>query len=93
MSTDNFVLLLEGTGLRQVLGQDGIEGKKTKSNHIMEMADVLGIEAGRVSIVEEIRGVMESHGITVDARHVLLLADTMTFTGKILGNTRHGLVK
>lgn len=59
----------------------------------MEMADVLGIEAGRVSIVEEIRGVMESHGITVDARHVLLLADTMTFTGKILGNTRHGLVK
>ena len=36
---------------------------------------------------------MESHGITVDIRHILLLADTMTFTGKILGNTRHGLIK
>jgi len=36
---------------------------------------------------------MASHGITVDKRHIYLLSDTMTFTGKILGNTRHGLNK
>ena len=59
----------------------------------MEMRDVLGIEAGRQSIADEIIGVMEGHGITVDIRHILLLADTMTFTGRILGNTRHGLIK
>ena len=57
------------------------------------MAEVLGIEAGRASIADEISNVMECHGITVDKRHILLLADTMTFTGKILGNTRHGLNK
>ena len=59
----------------------------------MEMANVLGIEAGRQSIVDEILTVMESHGITVNKRHILLLADTMTFSGKVLGNTRHGLTK
>jgi len=59
----------------------------------MEMREVLGIEAGRQSIIDEISGVMASHGITVDKRHIYLLSDTMTYTGKILGNTRHGLNK
>jgi DNA-directed RNA polymerase III subunit RPC1 len=59
----------------------------------MEMISVLGVEAGRKSIIDEISGVMECHGITVDKRHIYLLSDTMTFTGKILGNTRHGLNK
>ena len=59
----------------------------------MEMREVLGIEAGRLSIIQEISGVMESHGITVDKRHIYLLSDTMSYTGKILGNTRHGLNK
>ena len=82
-----------GTGLLQVMTSSGIEGTKTKSNHIMETMSVLGIEAGRHSIAQEIIGVMEGHGITVDIRHILLLSDTMTFTGRILGNTRHGLVR
>ena len=59
----------------------------------METREVLGVEAGRLAIIQEISGVMESHGITVDKRHIYLLSDTMTFTGKILGNTRHGLNK
>ena len=87
------MILLEGTGLKRVISSPGVMGTKTKSNHLMEVSEVLGIEAGRSSIIEEINGVMGSHGITVDIRHILLLADTMTFTGKVLGNTRHGLIK
>ena len=90
---DKYILLLEGTGLKYVMTSTGVRGTTAKTNHIIEMMQVLGIEAGRQSIVNEISGVMESHGITVDKRHILLLADTMTYTGRILGNTRHGLVK
>lgn len=40
-------LLVEGYGLLQCMNTDGVVGTQTKSNHIMEMATVLGIEAAR----------------------------------------------
>lgn len=40
-------LLVEGYGLRQCMNTDGVIGTQTKSNHIMEMREVLGIEAAR----------------------------------------------
>jgi len=43
-------LLVEGYGLLEVMTTDGIIGKDTTSNHIMEVAQVLGIEAARYAI-------------------------------------------
>jgi DNA-directed RNA polymerase III subunit RPC1 len=40
-------LLVEGYGLRKCMNTDGVIGIQTKSNHIMEMKEVLGIEAAR----------------------------------------------
>ena len=36
---------------------------------------------------------MENHGLSVDHRHIMLLADLMTTRGQVLGITRHGLSK
>ena len=58
---------------------DGIVGTKTCSNHIMEVEKVLGIEAARQSIIDQIQYTMGKHGMTIDGRHVMLLADEMTF--------------
>ena len=44
---------------------------------------VLGIEAARKSIVAEIVETMAAHGIQLDVRHVLLLADLMTYRGEV----------
>lgn len=63
-------LLIEGTGLRQVMNTPGIEFKKTKTNHIMEIWEVLGIEAARQTIINEIQYTMQSHGMRIDIRHV-----------------------
>ena len=41
-------------------------------------AQVLGIEAARAVIMQEIQHTMSSHGMTIDARHTMLLADCMT---------------
>ncbi|CAH9098236.1 unnamed protein product [Cuscuta europaea] len=88
-----YEVLAEGTGLQTVLGTVGVDGQKTRSNHIMEVNQVLGIEAARGCIIEEINGTMQSHGMTIDLRHMMLLADLMTFKGEILGYTRFGIQK
>jgi DNA-directed RNA polymerase III subunit RPC1 len=40
-------LLVEGYGLKEVLGIEGIDGKRTRSNHVLESLSTLGIESAR----------------------------------------------
>ena len=63
-------LLIEGTGLREVMSTPGIDFRITKTNHIMEIEKVLGIEAARQTIINEIQYTMQSHGMRIDIRHV-----------------------
>lgn len=86
-------LLVEGYGLKEVMSTDGIIGTKTTTNHILEVYEVLGIEAARASIIAEIDYTMSKHGMSVDHRHVQLLGDVMTYKGEVLGITRFGLAK
>lgn len=60
------------------MGIEGVDGRKTVSNHIMEVCETLGIEAARKKIIEEIQYTMGSHGMSIDIRHIMLLADVMT---------------
>jgi DNA-directed RNA polymerase III subunit RPC1 len=92
-SGNQFNLLVEGYGLRQVMTTDGIIGTACTSNHIMEVESVLGIEAARSTIASEIQYTMAKHGMTIDNRHVALLADIMTCRGEVLGITRFGIAK
>lgn len=84
-------LLVEGYGFKDCLTTPGIEAYKTKSNHVMEVNQVLGIEAARATIASEIGEVMGS--MDIDPRHMALLADVMTFKGAVFGITRFGLQK
>lgn len=86
-------LLVEGYGLKEVMTTDGIIGSRTETNHIDEMFRILGIEAARSSIFKEIDYTMSSHGMSIDPRHVMLLADVMTYKGEVLGITRFGVAK
>ncbi|KAI3644286.1 hypothetical protein MP228_010450 [Amoeboaphelidium protococcarum] len=89
----HYELLAEGYGLRQVMTTDGVVGLESTSNHIAEVESVLGIEAARQSIIDQIQYTMSSHGMTIDSRHVMILADIMTFKGEVLGITRFGIAK
>jgi DNA-directed RNA polymerase III subunit RPC1 len=61
-------LLVEGYGLQKVMITEGIVGEHTSSNHIIEVATVLGIEAARRTIINEIQYTMMSHGMSIDPR-------------------------
>lgn len=67
------------TGLQEVMGMGGVDGRKTKSNHVIEVQQTLGIEAARRCIIEEIQFIMSNHGMSIDTRHMMLLADVMTY--------------
>jgi hypothetical protein len=45
----------------------------------MEVEKVLGIEAARRTILNEIQHIMKEHGMVIDPRHVMLLGDVMTY--------------
>ena len=94
ISTDDLgrnTLLVEGYGLRACMTTEGVNGLATRTNSVMEMREVLGIEAARKTIIDEITAVMGD--MDIDPRHMQLLADVMTFKGEVLGITRFGLSK
>ncbi|XP_045532098.1 DNA-directed RNA polymerase III subunit RPC1-like [Pieris brassicae] len=88
-----YKLILEGKGLTNVFCTEGIDWKNIIGNGILETQDVLGIEAARSLIISEIEYVVGKHGIKIDPRHIMLLADTMTYKGEVLGITRFGISK
>jgi len=92
-SRNKYKLFVEGDNLREVIATHGVKGTSTTSNNTIEVANTLGIEAARKTIIGEITYTMESHGMSIDIRHVMLLADLMTCRGEVLGITRHGLAK
>ena len=91
--TSNYNLLVEGYGLQDVMGSPGIDGRHTTTNHVLEIEQVLGVEAARTQISAEISYIMNAYGIGIDSRHLLLLSDVMTFKGEVLGITRFGVSK
>ncbi|KAF9191249.1 hypothetical protein BGZ51_007569 [Haplosporangium sp. Z 767] len=59
----------------------------------MEIWKVLDIEVARRTFLDETESVMDSHGLTIDPRHVMLLGDIMISKEEVLGITRFGIAK
>ena len=89
---DEFIIVTAGTNLKDVLKQEFVDETRTSSNDIHELRKVLGIEAARQSIIDEVNKVIDSQGLNVDIRHIMLVSDTMCESGVIKGITRYGVV-
>jgi DNA-directed RNA polymerase II subunit RPB1 len=74
-----------------VLCLEKVDIKRTISNDIQEILKVLGIEAVRLSLINEIRFVLGAYGIYVNYRHLSTLCDVMTHRGILTGITRNGI--
>ncbi len=81
----------EGSNLKEVLAVDGVDSVRTYSNNSFEVFQVLGIEAGRAALLQELRNVIEFDGSYVNYRHLALLCDLMTQRGQLMSITRHGI--
>ena len=90
---NEFVIITAGSSLKKVLALKYVDPTRTTSNDIFEVGSVLGIEAARQAIINEVSKVIDSQGLNIDIRHITLIADTMCFTGGVKGVTRYGVVK
>nr|CCC51227.1 DNA-directed RNA polymerase iii largest subunit [Trypanosoma vivax Y486] len=93
ISSNGTEVLAEGAELRAVMSLPSVEGSRVTCNHVAVIERVLGIEAARQVIVDEIQNILKAYSLSIDIRHVYLLADLMTQRGVVLGITRYGIQK
>ncbi|MCX6800916.1 MAG: DNA-directed RNA polymerase subunit A'' [Candidatus Diapherotrites archaeon] len=88
-----YVIKTSGSNLKVALKLAEVDPTRVFTNDIIEVSKVLGIEAGRSMVVTELKKVLDENGIAIDIRHIMLLADLMTFSGEIKGIVRTGITK
>ncbi|KAL8775598.1 MAG: hypothetical protein Q9209_000094 [Squamulea sp. 1 TL-2023] len=90
-TTENLVLT-QGVNLKAMhVYQSIINPHKIFTNDIAAMLEIYGVEAARNTIIREIDGVFKSHSISVDMRHLNLIADFMTRGGGFSPFSRIGM--
>uniref|UniRef100_A0A0E0H9I3 DNA-directed RNA polymerase subunit n=1 Tax=Oryza nivara TaxID=4536 RepID=A0A0E0H9I3_ORYNI len=86
-----WMLDTEGVNLLAVMCHEDVDATRTTSNHLIEVIEVLGIEAVRRALLDELRVVISFDGSYVNYRHLAVLCDTMTYRGHLMAITRHGI--
>ena len=86
-----YVIYTEGSNLAEVLKIEKVDAKRTTTNSILEIFEVLGIEAARNSIIGEASRTLGEQGLVVDIRHIMLVSDLMTNDGDVKAIGRHGI--
>jgi DNA-directed RNA polymerase II subunit RPB1 len=87
-SEDIWVLDTVGSNLLDILALDNIDVNRTTSNDIQETYKVLGIEAARQCIYNELDESFESY---INFHHMSVLCDRMCATKKMVSIFRHGI--
>ncbi len=90
---DEFIVVTAGSNLKDVFKLEFVNPDKTSTNDIFEIERILGIEAARQAIMDEVNKVIDEQGLNVDMRHIMLVSDIMTTSGTVLGVNRYGIVK
>ncbi|KAK7274223.1 hypothetical protein RIF29_15304 [Crotalaria pallida] len=88
---EEWMLDTEGVNLLVVMCHEDVDATRTTSNHLIEVIEVLGIEAVRRTLLDELRVVISFDGSYVNYRHLAILCDTMTYRGHLMAITRHGI--
>lgn len=92
MAGDNLMLKTDGINIPAMFKYDKIlDLNKLYTNDIHAVANTYGIEAAQRVIVKEVQNVFKVYGITVDPRHLILIADYMTFDGTFQPLSRKGM--
>ena len=88
---EEWFIQTSGSNLGKVVQIQGVDPSKVYTNNVHEVAQVLGIEAARATLVRELMSTLDEQGLEVDIRHIFLVADLMTSKGYIQQIGRHGI--
>lgn len=88
---DNWIIETDGSALAKILVLPNVDYTRTVTNDTSEVLKVLGVEAARQSLINEIRFTLSSYGIYVNYRHLSTLVDIMSLRGRLTSITRSGI--
>ena len=88
---ETWVLDTDGSNLLDILALSYIDCNKTTSNHIQQVHKILGVEAARQTILNELTEVLEFGGDYVNYHHLEMLCDRMTYSSNLISIFRHGI--
>ena len=88
---ETWVLDTVGTNFMDILSLDYIDANRSYTNDIQEIYNVLGIEAARQSILNEISEVIEFDSTYINYHHLSILVDRMTCNDGMVSIFRHGI--
>jgi len=88
---DIWVLDTVGTNMLDILALDYIDNTRLVSNDIVEVYNILGIEAARQTILNELVEVISYDGTYINYHNYCVLCDRMTATSKLISISRHGI--
>ncbi|MFH2027963.1 MAG: DNA-directed RNA polymerase subunit A'' [Nanoarchaeota archaeon] len=89
---EEYIIITAGSNLKEILKLNEVDNTKTITNDIFEIEKTYGVEAARQATINEVFKVIESQGLNVDVRHIMLVSDTMCASGIVKGITRYGIV-
>jgi DNA-directed RNA polymerase II subunit RPB1 len=88
-----WILETDGSNLIDIINQPYIDYTQTVTNDIIEIYKLLGIEAARSLLINEIVDVITEGAGYINTRHVDLLCDTMTSKGFLTAINKQGITK
>jgi DNA-directed RNA polymerase beta' subunit len=86
-----FAIHTIGTNLAAAVGVARVDAAHTSSSSVEDTYALLGIEAARAKLTEEIADFIKHTGNAVNPAHFQVYADVMTMTGRVTSIERDGL--
>ncbi|MCD6274780.1 MAG: hypothetical protein J7J15_02015 [Candidatus Aenigmarchaeota archaeon] len=88
-----WIIQVRGGSFKKIISLENVDTTRTTTTDVEEICDVLGIEAARTMLINEIKKTLEEQGIEVDPRYIGVAADVMCANGKVEAMSRYGIMK
>lgn len=93
IKSQSYKIEVEGNNMYELLKNDAIDFSTLKTNNMWEVFYMMGVEATRKFLLEELKNIVSSDGTFINPCHLLLLVNIMTFYGQIQSVSRYGVKK
>lgn len=88
---DTHVVRAARGDLQGALAIDGVDWRRATSNNVIDVQQVLGVEAARTVLMRELYATISYDGTYISMRHIALLVDSMCHHGYVMPMSRHGI--
>ena len=88
---DQYILDTDGSNYTKVMNHPAVDANRLYTTNIYDIIDILGIEAVRAILMNELNPIFGTVG--VNYRHLGILCDWITRTGRLMSIDRYGINK